>query len=323
MSEAPTQLNASSPALRRIDWLAIAPWTLLLRVPGIALGRPFLLGLLGCLVLGITPDRVELGSFSLQEIFRLIGEHINGLIALPAQQINQLADPQKWQSWIMHTGWFIAWSFLGLAVIDHTSRALTNHSTTSLYELLKKSVTRFPKVIGVYALSIVATLLFAIPLVIATWSLKFELVANLLQSIWPLLTLALGLPVYLLMTGLFAFSPLALSAIVVDRADMFDATSRMYAYAYQKALRLIAYIGFALLLGTIAFYLFQTVVTGTQLILNELISYQTQQEMLRSFVTKIPVGYACGYFYSASAAIYLLLRQDIDDQPLDEMAAAE
>ncbi len=320
MPDAPRQLETASPAIRRVDWLAVAPWTLLFRVPGIALGKPFILGAAGSLFLGIYPKQIAIESFSIAEIFNFVVDYVNLLIKLPAELIHHLTM-LDWQASLLYALWFFGWGFLGLLIIEYTSRVLTNHPAQGLIHDAKKAFLHLPKLVGVCVLTLVATLPFAIPLLLACWALEFELVAKGLYYAWPLISLGLGIPIYLLLAGLVWFNPLALSAIVVDRADLFDATSRMYAYGYQNLLRIVGYVSFALLLGVISYYLLIVLLGGTDLVLHELLGNKSQHIWLQALLYKLPFGYACGYFYTATSAIYLLSRRDIDDQPLDELAS--
>ena len=48
MSEPRTQpTSLQSTNIGHVDWLSVAPWTLLFRVPGIVIGKPLLIGIVG------------------------------------------------------------------------------------------------------------------------------------------------------------------------------------------------------------------------------------------------------------------------------------
>lgn len=144
---------------------------------------------------------------------------------------------------------------------------------------------------------------------------------------WPFVVVIASLAA---ITG-FAFvigTPLVLAAIAVDDADIFDAVSRAYAYAIQRPARLAAYLLIAALVGAFSGLLLETALLTIWSVLNVLYfrlaeSGKSAAQWWEHTALVATRGFYIAYFFTAMTAIYLLLRRDIDGQPLDEIAHAD
>lgn len=139
--------------------------------------------------------------------------------------------------------------------------------------------------------------------------------------LWPVPVLfSVAAAVGLLMAA--ASAPLAIAAVAVDDADPFDAASRSAAYAMQ----LLGHLGFYLLLAAVIGFsaaIFLEFVIALQWRLTVAIVGQPDVGlpfMLLQAIVGAMRGFYIAYWVVATTAIYLLLRHDIDGQPLDEIA---
>lgn len=152
---------------------------------------------------------------------------------------------------------------------------------------------------------------------------------SMLGAMWIAVVLVLGLPIVLLAGGLLIGGEFAVSAIVIDRADTFDAVSRVYAYVYQRFGRLLFY---SFVAGVIGLFTAALVEAFIALLLNTTVmiagpvpnDFEARSflQLWTSVLLRVADGYYGAYLFTSWTAIYLLLRQDVDGQPIDEMEAA-
>jgi hypothetical protein len=160
--------------------------------------------------------------------------------------------------------------------------------------------------------------------------------------IWPLALVA-GLLMTLLLAGLLFGWPLMWATISAEGTDSFDALSRSYAYVFQRPLHYLFYIAVAGLIGWLGWLLVENFAAGViwmaywgagwgigsdQLAAirggsTELSGIAHAGAVLVRFwagcVKLLAVGYLFGYFWSAAAAVYFLLRRDVDATEMDEV----
>ncbi|MCE9555574.1 MAG: hypothetical protein K8T91_19675, partial [Planctomycetes bacterium] len=160
---------------------------------------------------------------------------------------------------------------------------------------------------------------------------------------WPLALLA-GLLMAALLLGLFFGWPLMFSTVSVEGNDAFDALSRSYAYVFQRPLHYLFYGLVAAVLGTLGYFLvafFSEAVIHLTTWAASWGSGNARMSVLTGFpdptkiasdsyavsifafwhalVRLIAAGFAISYLWSATTAIYLLLRRDVDAAEMDEV----
>jgi hypothetical protein len=160
----------------------------------------------------------------------------------------------------------------------------------------------------------------------------------------------------LLILGLFFGWPLMWSTVSVEGNDAFDALSRSYAYTFQRPIHLLFYGLVAIFVGTLGYLLVQFFAAGVVHLTAWAMSWGAGNARMgfptavaiaadpeasaaaaaslldpdTSFATRIIVfwnslvrliaaGFAISYLWSATTAIYLLLRRDIDSAEMDEV----
>ncbi len=160
--------------------------------------------------------------------------------------------------------------------------------------------------------------------------------------LWPLVVLAGFIMAMLLLGGLFGW-PLMWGAISAEGTDSFDALSRSYAYTFQRPLHYLFYAVVAAVIGWLGWLLVQNFASAVIWLsywaagwgcgkeqLNAIIHGSQQLSAVGKIgaglitfwvgcVKLLAVGYLFSYFWTASAAIYFLLRRDVDATEMDEV----
>lgn len=312
--------------LRRVDWLALMPWLILFRSPGIALGKPMLFSFVATLLLSgdYSWENPELPT----SINGFIREASTGLNACGEEILRCCLEGQvvDW-AWLIVRG--LLWSFVGLAITHHTARSFTERHPISLSASLWLGCKDALPMLGAYVLvgSTVGLLVTALAILGSLANLLD--MWSMLGAMWIAVVLVLGLPIVLLAGGLLIGGEFAVSAIVIDRADTFDAVSRVYAYVYQRFGRLLFY---SFVAGVIGLFTAALVEAFIALLLNTTVmiagpvpnDFEARSflQLWTSVLLRVADGYYGAYLFTSWTAIYLLLRQDVDGQPIDEMEAA-
>ncbi len=300
-----------STKLSQIDWVSIAPWTLLLQVPGVALGKPLLIGIVGSLLLGGWPSNLlELVQTDIITAWESDGGFESLSIGYLLAQ-----GPRTWVASIL---WLIAWFMLGSSIVDHATRMLCQERETTLTRSLIMIPNRFFSLLGGLSLTLGSIVLLAGILWVLSWFGSLALVKPIYEVAWPLMAILLGLPLFLLILGFLVGWPLMLCAVVIDKSDAFDATSRMFAYLFQRLFSLLFYLLIAFAIGTLCHWILATLQLGTQFVL-EPFTPSGEISWSNGVLSNLFEGFYFAYFFSASAAVYLMRRKRIDDQPIDEM----
>lgn len=337
------------------NWLALR-W-LLHALQGAIRGRVLLLALIGVLVAelgvgalsyfapsvkpltisGTQPDGTSATSLSPADILGAgwqDGVWYCGLLAKPFRDL--LSDgPAPVLGLLVGVWRVMVWSLLGVAICRVVSRHLTHHELPSGADALGLSLRHWAAQLAspLVLLAVTGALLAVL------WCLGG------LASWAPLgLMAAIGWPVIFIVAAVAAViglvfavgSPLLLASFAVERPDPFDAVSSAFAYTTQRPLRLIAYLCQAALVGAIAGAVLQFALRLTMRVvtvwfagLGELDSAglgQLNREIIEWWITIIgqaPVVFHAAYFWSAAAAIYLLMRREIDEKQVDEIYLEE
>ena len=154
---------------------------------------------------------------------------------------------------------------------------------------------------------------------------------------WPLVLVA-GLLMALLLLGLLFGWPLMWATISAEGTDSFDALSRSYAYTFQRPLHYLFYASVAGVIGWLGWLLVQNFAAGVVWMgywaagwgcsseqLGRMLGESNGDQRRRSIhfwagcVKLLAVGYLFSYFWTAAAAIYFLLRRDVDATEMDEV----
>jgi len=193
---------------------------------------------------------------------------------------------------------------------------------------------------------LIGVLLIGLPIAVVGLLLRTEITGWVAALVWPFLLLD-GFLMVLLLAGLLFGWPLMWANISVEGVDSFDAIGRAYNYVFQRPLQYLFYALVAAGLGALGWLFVWNFVTamvgltyGTaawgagsgriETLLGQSAdpqSLQTFSGWLISFWVQCPkllgVGFLYSYFWTASTAIYYLLRRDADATEMDEVCPEE
>jgi hypothetical protein len=206
---------------------------------------------------------------------------------------------------------------------------LTSNSSIELLESLKAVKKQLLHAVVCFGLFALPCGVFVLLLVIWGAFLEFQWSSVPTSILTPLAWWFGALPLTVLVAIATIGLPLALVAIVVDRADGFDATSRAFAYTTQRVGRLLWYVTVAAVVGVAVGTLVELLLAGGQIAIHEFGGKpaspyaNSMLQWLSDVSVRAIRGFYPTYAFAAMTAIYLLLRRDIDGQPMDEISHAK
>lgn len=233
------------------------------------------------------------------------------------------------------------WALFGGALTRGAVLQLTREEPASPAACLRHAARRFAGYFGAPLLPLCVVVGVAVPLalVVGLPMRASVLVGGLL---WPLVLLG-GLIMTICTAALPIGWPLMHSTISAEGSDGFDAISRSYAYVYQRPLHYLAYAASAVVLGLLGLVVVKLFAAAVWNFAAWGVGWGSGVELLRQTLDKSPelhgvdawgaklvgfwrgtvdlvvLGFAFGYFWTAAAAIYLLLRHDADGVPVEEV----
>jgi hypothetical protein len=234
------------------------------------------------------------------------------------------------------------WALFGAAICRTAAVQLAAGEQLGCAPAVRFAIRKWPSYFAAPLLPAGGVLLATIPVLVLGLIMKAQVGLLLGGLIWPL-ALAAGLLMTLLLLGVLFGWPLMWATISAEGTDSFDALSRSYAYVFQRPLHYLFYVFVAGVLGWLGWLLVQNFAAGVvwmscwaagwgcgsdqiKLILSggkELGGMGSAGAMFVRFwvecVKLLAVGYLFSYFWTAAAAIYFLLRRDVDATEMDEV----
>src|SRR5574340_97058 len=249
--------------------------------------------------------------------------------------------------------WSLAtWAFFGAAIGRIAAVQLAADERVGWGSALRFACSKWLSYFGAPLFPLAGMAVAAVPIWLLGWILRADFGVLLVSLAWPLLVLC-GLVMAMLLLGLIFGWPLMWATISTEGSDSFDAVARSYHYVFQRPLRYLCYAVVAAILGGIGWLLVKNVAAavvgmtywtagwsaGTQALVEgqdaipriEVIRQASDAlSGLGSFgaglirfwagcVKLLAVGFIYSYFWTATGAIYLLLRHDADDTEMDEV----
>ncbi len=235
--------------------------------------------------------------------------------------------------------WAVAvWALFGGAITRIAAVQLTCEEQVGWAAALRHARSKWLSYFAAPLLPLTGVALAALPVALLGLLLREAYVGAWLAALlWPLALLA-GLVMAILLLGLAFGWPLMWSTIGTEGTDSFDALSRSYAYLFGRPLHYLFYAAVAALLGALGWLLVSNFAAGVIWATYWAASWGAGPEkiaMIRAgelgmvgrlidviwigCVKLLAVGFIFSYFWTASTAIYLLLRRDVDATEMDEV----
>jgi hypothetical protein len=235
----------------------------------------------------------------------------------------------------------VVWAFFGGAITRSAAVELACEERIGFGRMIGYARARWRSYVGAPLLPLVVVLVFAFFMAIAGLALRTDFTRFLLAVIWPLMLVG-GVSMTWLLVGLLFGWPLMFAATSVDGVDAIDAVSHSYAYTFQRPWRYLFYASVAVVLGSLGWLVVWNVAAaiigltywaaslgGGPTAVREIISGHLSDgsdsfggDLILFWcgcVKLLAVGYLYSYFWTASTAIYLLLRLDHDNKEMDEI----
>jgi hypothetical protein len=237
----------------------------------------------------------------------------------------------------------LVWSFFGGALTRMAAVQLARGEPAGWRESLSYASSKWRSYFASPWLPMLGILLITIPTAIIGLLLRLDFGVLLVGIVWPVLLVG-GLLMAIFLLGLFFGWPLMWGAISTEGTDSFDALSRSYSYVYQRPLQYLFYAVVAALLGVLgamlAYWFADAVIHLTLWAVSWGSGGQRLGDVLRGgpsvlggagtfgvalihfwigCVRLMAVAFAYSYFWTASTAIYLLLRFQVDGTEMDEI----
>ena len=248
----------------------------------------------------------------------------------------------------------LVWSFFGGAMTRVAVMQLGREERVSTKNALAFAYSKCFAYFSAPLFPLVGVALAAAPLALAGLLMKLDVGAVVVTLAWPLALLA-GLLMTVLLLGLLFGWPLMAPTISAEGLDNFDALSRSYSYVFQRPLKYLLYLGFVVGLGILSMLLVSRFAKAVVYLptwgaswgagdprVNELTAQDSEfptqvlsdesdrpsnlakfansvLRFWRGAVRLLTIGFALAYFWSASSALYLRLRLEVDGTEYDEI----
>lgn len=247
--------------------------------------------------------------------------------------------------------WSLAvWAFVGGFITRRAVVQLGTEDAPGLLETTRFVAKRYLWYVLAPLYPLLGVLLLALPIALLGLPLRItELGGVLAGGLWIFVVLA-GLIAAWLLVGLLLGWPLMWSTISAEReGDAFEAFSRSFSYVYGRPLHYLFYAVIAAMIGALALAVIAIISQVATDFGFWALSWGAGREQADKFrelaftgqtadnvgrplifggwlaswalrlVTLVVEGFSYSFFWCVAAAIYLLLRQDVDDKELDEV----
>jgi len=228
----------------------------------------------------------------------------------------------------------IVWAFLGSIISRIAVVRLATGQRIGLREAFGHAKKKLLAHCAAPLMPMLGMLILSLPIIILGLLLRAQVSTTLVGILWPFALVA-GFLMALLAIGVLFGWPLMWATISSEGSDAFDALSRAFAYTFQRPLN---YLFYGIVAGSLGALSWEFVSHGVELIVS-LTSWAaalgtgpgetplTSNTGLINFwnncVRAVAIGFGYSYFWTATGAIYLLLRRDVDQKELDEVYFAD
>jgi hypothetical protein len=248
------------------------------------------------------------------------------------------------------------WSFVGVAITRVCLLKLTRSEQAGLDDAFEYAIDHSLTSAGAIGVPLLAVAGLCIPAFLFGLLMTFDFGVAVAGILW-VVVLALSAVMAILLAGLMFGWPLIVASVGAEGQNSFDAMTRAYAYTFQRPLHYLGYMVVAMIFGGLCWFVVMQLSHGilnlsywatswgsnlasssevsrmeviqgvAQPMANGAIveptsSLQFGQKWIgfwNGFVRTIAASFIYGLFWCMAAAIYLLLRKDVDDTEMDEV----
>jgi hypothetical protein len=234
------------------------------------------------------------------------------------------------------------WALFGGAITRRAALQLGREENLSLKASLRYAAGKWRSYFAAPLLPLFGILCCALPIFVLGFLMWFDLGVLLAGIVWPLALLASFLMALLLLALLFGW-PLMWPTISTEGTDSFDALSRSWSYVYHRPLHYLFYSAVVTMLGGLGWLLVTCFADWVVYLPLWAARWTTGGDRMREIlrgadslgtighwganliyfwngcVRLLAIGFVYSYFWTASTAIYFLLRRDDDGTDLDDV----
>jgi hypothetical protein len=238
------------------------------------------------------------------------------------------------------------WAVFGGIITRAAAIELATYERAKTIRSIRYVASRWRAYFAAPFFPLLGVLLIGLPVAIVGLLLRLELTGWVAAILWPLLLLS-GWLMALLLLGLLFGWPLMWANISVEGVDSFDAVGRAYNYVFQRPLHYLFYALVASLLGALGWLLVWNFVAAVVALTYGAAAWGAGPARMAAIVGRSPdlgvlgtltagwiafwvqglkllgTGFLFSYFWTASTAIYYLLRHDADATEMDEVCPEE
>lgn len=238
----------------------------------------------------------------------------------------------------------LVWSYFGAAMTRTAALRLCRDEPASWSDVGGFSLNKFPSFFAAPLFPLLGILLAMIPVALLGLIANIPAVGMFITGLLFPIALLCGLFMTIIAIGYLFGWPFMWSTISTEGTDAFDALSRAYAYVYQRPLHYLFYAVVAMVLGSLGYFVVNLFANGVACFTIWAASWGMSDELLGPIhsylagggsaelgwgaslivfwvqcVKLIATGYLASYFWTATTAIYLLLRRDVDATEMNEV----
>ncbi len=225
--------------------------------------------------------------------------------------------------------WTVAvWSLFGTALCRAVAAQVATDHSQSLPECLRYAGRRWFSAVGATVIPATAILFLALGLIVAAWLGRLPVIGTPLAALLSPLLMIAGLMVAFFLFVILLGWPLMIAALGTESCDAFGALSRSYSYLTGRPLLALWQVFLSAVFGGLLLTIAATILTVGLMFLSQTIAgpigsperwhlvmtgaHHTARLLLTTFAVSL--------FWSLATINYLLLRQAVDQKPLDEIS---
>ncbi|MHC4407325.1 MAG: hypothetical protein ACYTG0_47555 [Planctomycetota bacterium] len=251
--------------------------------------------------------------------------------------------------------WALAvWGFFGGAITRVAAVELAREERVGWGEMMRHTRSKWRAYFAAPLFPLVAVLIGSAMVGVLGLLIRSDVGLLITALVWPLVLLG-GFLTIVLLLGLALGWPLMWATVSTEGTDSFDALARSYSYVFQRPLQYLFYAVVAVVLGVLGWLVvsnFAAAVTSVAYwavdwgadsarwsgdggrAIGKLLEEDTKLGLLGGIgagllvfwtgcVKMLAVGFLYSYFWTASTAIYFLLRRDAEATEMDEVFLEE
>jgi hypothetical protein len=267
------------------------------------------------------------------------------LVALPFRPTTAAAAAA---AALVRVGWFVlVWAIFGTAISRCVALKLAGEEPLGPLGAVAYGSRKWPPAFNSVLFVLVGIAALSVPGALLGLAMRTEWGLSLAGAVWPLVLLG-AVVLAILAVGLVAAWPLMVAAIGVERGDSFQAISTAFSYLYQRPLHYAFYLFVGLLVAVPALAAAGLFADATGTLAMWAASFGMGHDRTAAVVdglaaagpladawglgalrfwtrglANLVASFGWGYFWAIATAAYLVLRQDVDGTPLDEVVLDE